>query len=159
MYFVALGSMRDRCCPRLSLRSKKGHLSACMSSWQPCSAGSVLTLLASALRNPCAPAQTVVMLTYVLALNWERESRRARATFTPPASAPAVGAETTGAVDSGGAANGDLEQGAALLNVNGGSGAAAPGAAAAVPDQPLGVAAGAGALAPGHEAPVRQALL
>ena len=98
------------------------------------------------------------MLTYVLTLNWERESRRARATFTPPAGAPAGAAASTGTVDSGRAANGDLEQGASLLNGDGGP-AAPPGAAAAVPDQPLGVAAGAGALAPGHEAPVQQALL
>ena len=118
------------------------------------------TVCLISLRDHYVAAQTVVMLTYVLTLNWERESCRARATFTPPAGAPAppgTVAAATGAVDSGRAANGDLEQGALL---NGNSAAAAPpGAAAVVPDQPLGVAAGAGALAPGHEAPVRQALL
>ena len=111
----------------------------------------------SCLRSQCAAAQTVVMLTYVLTLNWERESRRARDKFTLPAGAPAASSD---AVDSRGAANGtggDLEQGAPLLN-GGGERSAQPSAATALPDQPLGVAAGAGALAPGHEAPVRQLL-
>ena len=158
MHFVALDSMR--CC----LGKNKGLLSACMSSWQPCSACSSSVFPAClSLRVHRAAAQTVVMLTYVLTLNWERESRRARATFTPPAGAPAGGAPpgpaaASTAADSGGAADGDLEQGA-LLNGDGGPAAQPGAAAAAVPDQPLGVAAGAGALAPGHEAPVRQALL